>query len=380
MNQITDELLRRQRALLLSKRRKFVQRTRGLKTGGISGVSVNVIKAVSQSTPTNASPINFTVTFAQAVTGFTSADLVFTGSTVGGTLSGVVSGTGPAYNIAVTGMTGQGNVQLRIPASAAVDSATGLLPNSASNAAIVAYDSIAPSVTTALASGQADPATISPITFTITFSEVVTGFLASDVVITGTAGGTKVVSLSGSGPAYNAEVTGMTTSGTVIATVPVSAAADLAGNLSTVSNSTTSNWTADTTAPTVTINKGSGQGDPTSTTPILFDVVFSEAITGFTSADISFTGSTAGGTLAASISGTGPTYTVSVSGMTTDGNVVASIPAASVVDLAGNANLISTSTDNVVAWVAPVGGTDGQLDFSDATQSGLQTLVLLEDI
>lgn len=380
MNQITDELLRRQRALLLSKRRKFVQRTRGLKTGGISGVSVNVIKAASQSTPTNASPINFTVTFAQAVTGFTSADLVFTGSTVGGTLSGVVSGTGPAYNIAVTGMTGQGNVQLRIPASAALDSATGLLPNSASNAAIVAYDSIAPSVTTALASGQADPATISPITFTITFSEVVTGFLASDVVITGTAGGTKVVSLSGSGPAYNAEVTGMTTSGTVIATVPVSAAADLAGNLSTVSNSTTSNWTADTTAPTVTINKGSGQGDPTSTTPILFDVVFSEAITGFTSADISFTGSTAGGTLAASISGTGPTYTVSVSGMTTDGNVVASIPAASVVDLAGNANLISTSTDNVVAWVAPVGGTDGQLDFSDATQSGLQTLVLLEDI
>lgn len=380
MNQITDELLRRQRALLLSKRRKFVQRTRGLKTGGISGVSVNVIKAVSQSTPTNASPINFTVTFAQAVTGFTNADLVFTGSTVGGTLSGVVSGTGPAYNIAVTGMTGQGNVQLRIPASAALDSATGLLPNSASNAAIVAYDSIAPSVTTALASGQADPATISPITFTITFSEVVTGFLASDVVITGTAGGTKVVSLSGSGPAYNAEVTGMTTSGTVIATVPVSAAADLAGNLSTVSNSTTSNWTADTTAPTVTINKGSGQGDPTSTTPILFDVVFSEAITGFTSADISFTGSTAGGTLAASISGTGPTYTVSVSGMTTDGNVVASIPAASVVDLAGNANLISTSTDNVVAWVAPVGGTDGQLDFSDATQSGLQTLVLLEDI
>jgi hypothetical protein len=366
--------------LLLSKRRKFVQRTRGLKTGGISGVSVNVIKAASQSTPTNASPINFTVTFAQAVTGFTSADLVFTGSTVGGTLSGVVSGTGPAYNIAVTGMTGQGNVQLRIPASAALDSATGLLPNSASNAAIVAYDSIAPSVTTALASGQADPATISPITFTITFSEVVTGFLASDVVITGTAGGTKVVSLSGSGPAYNAEVTGMTTSGTVIATVPVSAAADLAGNLSTVSNSTTSNWTADTTAPTVTINKGSGQSDPTSTTPILFDVVFSEAITGFTSADISFTGSTAGGTLAASISGTGPTYTVSVSGMTTDGNVVASIPAASVVDLAGNANLISTSTDNVVAWVAPVGGTDGQLDFSDATQSGLQTLVLLEDI
>jgi len=139
---------------------------------------------------------------------------------------------------------------------------------------------------------------------------------------------------------------------------------DLAGNANTISTSTdkTVTWTPDTTAPTVTINKGAGQADPsTGGSSIIFDVVFSEVVTGFTAADISFTGSTTGGTLAAAISGTGPTYTVTVTGMAApDGNVVASIPAASVVDLAGNANTASTSTDNIVAWTAPVGSSSVQ--------------------
>jgi len=133
----------------------------------------------------------------------------------------------------------------------------------------------------------------------------------------------------------------------------------------------------DTTPPTVTINKAAAQSDPTSSSPILFDVVFSEPVTGFTAADISFTGSTAG-TLAASITGTGPTYTVSVTGMSITGNVVASIPAAVVIDLAGNPNTVATFTDKTVAWVQPVVGTDdGKMDFSLVSQSGL--FVLLDD-
>jgi hypothetical protein len=111
----------------------------------------------------------------------------------------------------------------------------------------------------------------------------------------------------------------------------------------------------DTIPPTVTINQAAGQVDPTNTGPILFTAVFSEAVLGFTSADISFVGSTVGGTLAAAISGTGPTYTVSVTGMTTAGNVVVSIPAASVTDLAGNPNIASTSTDNSVTWTVVTG-------------------------
>lgn len=94
----------------------------------------------------------------------------------------------------------------------------------------------------------------------------------------------------------------------------------------------------------------SGQADPTNASPVNFTAIFSEAVTGFTGADVSFAGSTAPGTLAAAVSGTGPTYDVAVSGMTGPGTVVVSIRANSATDAAGNANAASTSTDNTVTF------------------------------
>ena len=89
--------------------------------------------------------------------------------------------------------------------------------------------------------------------------------------------------------------------------------------------------------PTVTINQAAGQADPTSTSPINFTVTFSETVTGFTASDISFAGSTVGGTLTAVVTGTGATYNVAVSGMSGAGNVVVSVPAGAATDAAGNA-------------------------------------------
>jgi len=103
--------------------------------------------------------------------------------------------------------------------------------------------------------------------------------------------------------------------------------------------------------PTVTINKAATQADPTLGIPIHFTVVFSEDVTGFTGSDISFTGSTVLGTLVATVTGSGSTYNVSVSGMASQGVVVASVPADAAVSVAGKANTASTSTDNVVAFV-----------------------------
>lgn len=127
----------------------------------------------------------------------------------------------------------------------------------------------------------------------------------------------------------------------------------------------------DTTRPTVKINQGSTQVDPTNSSPIKFDVVFSEPVTGFTASDVSFTGSTAGGTLVASVTGSGRKYTVSVTGMTTDGTVVATIAAGKVTDRAGNTNRASTSTDNVVTFtsVAPTdSGMTSTLPDKDAAE------------
>jgi hypothetical protein len=352
MNKITDELLKRRASALRAAKRKrwFLRGRSAVKGGGDSGLSVTANRAPGQLSPTNTSPINFTIVFSQAVTGFAIGDITFGGSTVGGTLSPAITGTGPSYNVAVTGMTGQGDIRLSILPGIVVDAATGLLTNSASNVAVVAYDAIVPSVTIAKAAGQPDPAGAPPITYTVTFSEPVTGFLASDVTITGTAGGTKLPSLSGTGPIYSIEITGMTTGGTVIASIPAGAAADLAGNLSTASGSATCTWSPDVTRPSVTINKAAGQADPTSASPILYTITFDEVVTGFTSSDITITGP---GTLSLNLTGAGPVYTLEVSGMSSDGNVTASILANVCTDLAGNLNFASTSTDNIVQWIQP---------------------------
>jgi VCBS repeat-containing protein len=110
--------------------------------------------------------------------------------------------------------------------------------------------------------------------------------------------------------------------------------------------------TIDTTQPSVTINQAAGQTDPTSSSPINFTVVFSESVSGFTSSDVQLSG-TANATTAL-VTGAGTTYNVAVSGMTTSGTVIATIPAGGATDAAGNANTVSTSTDNSVTYNAPV--------------------------
>src|SRR5439155_15913870 len=100
-------------------------------------------------------------------------------------------------------------------------------------------------------------------------------------------------------------------------------------------------YTIDRLAPTVTINQGGAQADPTTSSPIAFDVLFSEPVSGFAGGDVSFTGSTVGGTLVANVTGSGDSYTVSVSGMSGNGTVVASIAAGAALDAAGNSSAAS---------------------------------------
>ncbi|MEG4578342.1 FG-GAP-like repeat-containing protein [Microcoleus sp. MON1_C5] len=106
----------------------------------------------------------------------------------------------------------------------------------------------------------------------------------------------------------------------------------------------------DGVAPTVTINQATAQTDPTASEPINFTVTFSEPVTGFDFRDIDLTASTATGTLRPTITGGGPIYTVAVDGMTGSGNVIASIKANGVTDIARNNNTASTSTDNTVVY------------------------------
>jgi hypothetical protein len=148
----------------------------------------------------------------------------------------------------------------------------------------------------------------------------------------------------------------MTSDGTVSATIAAGVAADAASNTNTASTSTDNTVTYDTTAPTVTINQAIGQADPTGTAPINFTVVFGEPVSGFgdSAGDVSIAGTAGANT--ATVTGSGTTYNVAVSGMTASGTVIVTVPAGAAQDLAGNTSSASTSTDNTVTFdpVLPV--------------------------
>jgi LPXTG-motif cell wall-anchored protein len=192
--------------------------------------------------------------------------------------------------------------------------------------------------------------------FDVVFSEPVVGFATGDVMVGGTAGAGQAA-VSGGGAAYTVSVTGMQQTGTVVVTIGAGVAVDGAGNPNTASTFTDNSvtWNApaqpDNTPPAVTIDQAAGQADPTSTSPILFTVVFSEPVTGFATGDVTL-GGTAGATSAV-VSGGPTTYTVTVTGMQPTGTVTATVAAGVAVDGAGNPNTASTSTDSSVQWNAP---------------------------
>ncbi len=117
----------------------------------------------------------------------------------------------------------------------------------------VTVDNVAPTVTINQAATQADPTNSSPINFTVVFSKPVSGFTGTGVTLSGTAGGAKTVAVSGGPSTYTAAVSGMTTAGTVIATIAAGVARDAAGNPNTASTSTDNSVSFDATAPTVSI-------------------------------------------------------------------------------------------------------------------------------
>ena len=262
--------------------------------------SVTINQAAGQADPTSASPINFTVTFSETVTGFTAGDISFAGSTVGGTLTAAVTGTGTTYNVAVSGMTGTGTVVVSVPAGAATDAAGNASLASTSTDNSVAFstvDTTAPTVQSINRVGTT-PTNAASVSWTVLFSESVTGVDASDftLVTTGAVTGATITTVSGSGSQYTVTANTGTGNGTLGLnlvdndTILDTSANRLGGTGSGNGNFTGQSYTIDKTAPTVTINQAAGQADPTSASPINFTVTFSETVTGFTAGDMSLAG------------------------------------------------------------------------------------------
>ncbi len=276
--------------------------------------------------PTSAASVNFTVTFSRAVTGVNAADFVLTTT---GTLTGSgiasVSGSGAVYTVGVTLGTGSGTVRLDVVDDDSItDGSASLGGPGAGNGnfsagEIYTVNRDAPLVSSIVRVG-ASPTSAASVSFTVTFSQSVTGVNAADFVLTttGALAGSSIASVTGSGTVYTVVVTLGTGSGTVRldvvdddsivgSGVPLGGAGAGNGNFATGEI-----YTVDRTAPTVTSSVRVGADPVTAPASRQFTVTFSKAVTGVDIGDFALTNTGTATATLTSVSGSGTTYTVTV--------------------------------------------------------------------
>jgi hypothetical protein len=309
----------------------------------------------SVSSPTNALPIPFTVTFSEPVTGFTSGGVTIGNGAIG--LFTAVSGT--TYTFTVT-PAADGTVTVNVSASVAQDAAGN--GNSAATQFTRIYDSTQPTVTiSSLASNQTRT---SPIPVTVTFSEAVTGFVSGDVIV----GNGSIGNFTVSGNTYNFNVT-PTANGAVTVNVAGNVAQDAAGNGNSAALQLTRTY--DTVAPTLAVgppslsvaNKG---------TPVTYTVTYTGAdnVT-LAPGDVTLnkTGD-ANGSVTVTGAGTS-SRTITVSNITGfNGTLGISIAAGTASDLAGN--ITSSAGPGATFTVDNASGDlngDGIVDMIDALKA-----------
>ncbi|MFY0591765.1 Ig-like domain-containing protein [Roseivirga sp.] len=262
----------------------------------------------------------FTATFtlSEDVTGFTSDDI----SVGNGAASNFNTTSANVYTATITPVA-DGAVTIDVAADKAQDAAGN--NNTAATQLSVTNDETSPTVT--VTSDATDPQS-GAYTATFTFSEDVTGFTSDDISVgNGAASNFNTTSAS----VYTATVT-PTADGNVTVDVAADKAQDAAGNNNTAA--TQLSVTNDETKPTVTIT--SDANDPQSGA-FTATFTFSEAVTGFTSDDISVGNGAASNfnTTSASV------YTATIT-PTVDGAVTIDVAADKAQDAAGNNNTAAT--------------------------------------
>ncbi|WP_248691161.1 Ig-like domain-containing protein [Pseudomonas mosselii] len=279
-----------------------------------------------------------TITFSEAVTGFTNADL----NVANGTLSAVSSSDGgitwTATFTPTSAITDATNL-ITLDNTGVTDLA-GNAGSGTTNSNNYAIDTVRPTATIVVADSSLRIGETSLVT--ITFSEAVTGFTNADLTV---ANGTlSAVSSSDGGITWTATFTPTSaiTDATNVITLDNTGVTDAAGNAG-AGTTDSNNFAIDTQRPTATIavadsNLAIGQTS-------LVTITFSEAVTGFTNADLSV----ANGTLSAVSSSDGGitwTATFTPTSAITDATNVITLDNTGVTDAAGNAGAGTTDSNN----------------------------------
>ncbi len=210
-------------------------------------------------------------------------------------------------------------------------------------------------------------------TYTLTFSEAVSGILASDFSSTGTATGCVFTpSAATASPSVSVSVT-CTGNGSFVAQLKAGMVSDAAGNTGPASLTAATSVTvaADLIAPTASWTE---PATPSSSRTLSYMLTFSEAVSGIAAGDFSFTG-TATGCAATPAAGTA-NVTVSVSvTCTSDGTVTLRVESGSVLDAASNTGPTSDAVATSVTVASTVNPTTTVSTAPSATGATTPALV-----
>ncbi|RWA26100.1 glycosyl hydrolase [Pseudomonas veronii] len=279
-----------------------------------------------------------TITFSEAVTGFTNADLIVSN----GTLSAVSSNDGgttwtATFTPTASIVSASNHITLD---NSGVQDVAGNAGSGVTTSNNVAIDGVRPTATLVVASNSLGIGQTSLVT--ITFSEAVVGF--SNVDLTVSNGTLSAVSSNDGGITWTATFTPSAnlTDTTNVITLDNTAYSDTSGNTGT-GTTDSNNYVIDTVRPTATIVVA----DPALTAgeTSLVTITFSEAVTGFTLADLT---ASHGSLSSLSSADGGITWTATFTpGTNTNSasNVIA-LANTGIADLSGNAGAGTTNSAN----------------------------------
>ncbi|SSB94923.1 protein of unknown function [Pseudomonas sp. 43mfcvi1.1] len=279
-----------------------------------------------------------TITFSEAVSGFTNADL----SVANGTLSAVSSSDGGlTWTATFTPTLGvRDTSNLIVLDNTGVSDAAGNTGTGTTNSANYTIDTQVPTATIVVADTSLNIGETSLVT--ITFNEAVSGFDNSDLTISN--GTLSNVSSSDGGVTWTATFTPSASIADTsnLITLDNTGVVNVSGNAG-VGTTDSNNYAIDTVRPTATIvvaDTAIAAGETS-----LVTITFNEAVTGFTDADLIVANGTLSG-LSSSDGGITWTATFTPTAGITDTSNVITLANGGVTDLAGNAGSGTTDSNN----------------------------------
>lgn len=282
----------------------------------------------------NATSVQYRVTFDTSVTGVSLDDFQLTGTNgTTGTVANI-SGSGTTYTVGVTGISGDGMLRLDLKsAGTGITDSDGNTAPGYTSGQTYTFDHTSPSVTSVSVPASGTYRAGDPLEFTVNFDEAVTVDTTSgtpSVPLTLDNGGTvQAYYVSGSGGtaltfrytvvAGNADANGIVVNGAM--SFNGGAIRDAAGNpayLMLNAVGSTAGVLVNALAPTVTSIVRAGD-ELTNATSVTYTVTFSESVTGVGASDFTLVSSDGVTGHIGLVSGGGTTWTVTVNDIAGDG-------------------------------------------------------------